>query len=253
MKKIVNFLICLTLSLVAIGQNETQSLTVEIEGIEVTPPKFTGSEYRAAILDADHSLLIKDYLLKNVICTRSSSKCQPEGIEIVQFTVTPSGEVANITVINSVSPKIDKELIRVLNTTSGMWKPGYINGEPNAMVKELSMIFTVGEYNYSAVINRFTHNAINYYEKGSMNLLVKNNPKKALRLYNKGVQYKPHDKCLLMLRGICHYELGDTESAKRDWNRIVFLGGIDFGKFHEDLVGMKGYSNMTDILAKMED
>ena len=53
-----------------------------------------------------------------------------------------------------------------------------------------------------------------------------------------------------MQRGLCNYELGDTESASRDWNRIVILGGIDPWKFNDDLVDMKGYSKMTNILTE---
>ena len=233
----------------AIGQNETQSLVVDLEE-EVTPPKFTGIENGAAILETDNSFTVKNYLLKNVICPKRSAECWLEGTEIVQFTITASGNVNNFKVINSVSPDIDKEIIRVLKTTNGMWKPGYLNGEPTAMEKEVSILFRVGDYNYSEVEKHFTNKATYYFKEGSLNLLVKNNPKKALKHFNNGVRYLPNDTGLLMLRGICNYELGDTESAKRDWDRIVILGGIDTRKFNDDLVGMIGYSKMTNILTE---
>jgi len=253
MKKNAIFLICLILSIMAIGQSETQNLKVDLEGVEVTPPKFTGIENGAAILEADNSLLVKNYLLKNVICPKESARCWKEGTEIVQFTVTPSGSVTNFKVINSVSSEIDHEFIRVLKTTNGMWKPGYCNDEPTAMEKEVSMLFKVGDYDHSEIVKYFTEKATNYFNKGSLNLLVKNKPEKALRLYSKGVRYLPNEKGLLLLRGICCYELGDTESARRDWDRIVTLGGIDPGKLDDELAGMKGYSEMTNILAKIED
>jgi tetratricopeptide (TPR) repeat protein len=253
MKKNAIFLICLILSIMAIGQSETQNLKVDKEEVEVTPPKFTGIENGAAILEADNSLPIKNYLLKNLNCHGYAADCWEEGTEIVQFTVTPSGKVTSIKVINSVSPKIDEELIRVLKTTNGMWKPGYSNGEPTAMEKEVSLLFKAGDYNYSAIVEHFNNKALEYFKKGSMNLYVKNKPKKALRFYNKGVQYRPNDKGLLLLRGMCNYELGNNERARRDWNRIANLGGIDPGKFDNDLVGMKGYSKMTNILAKTGD
>ena len=253
MKKNAIFLICLILSIMAIGQNETQNLKVDIEEVEVTPPRFTGIENGAAILVTDYSLLINNYLLKNVKCPGYATECWQEGTEIVQFTVTPAGEVTNFKVINSVSSRIDEEVIGVLKTTSGMWKPGYSNGEPTAMEKEVSLVFKTGDYNYSAIVEYFYNKATKYFNEGCMNLYVKNKPKKALRQYNKGVQFLPNDKLLLLHRGICNYELGDTESAQRDWDRIAILGGIDPGKFDNDLAGMKGYSNMTNILAKTED
>ena len=60
----------------------------------------------------------------------------------------------------------------------------------------------------------------------------------------------PNDKALLYARGLCRYELGDTEGARRDWNRIVALGGIDFSEFAYDSGEMNGYDEMIKILAK---
>ena len=253
MKKTVIFLFCLILSIVAIGQSETQNPKVDQEQVKVTPPEFTGIKNGAAILETDNSLFMRNYLCENLHCNGYPSDCWQEGTEIVQFTVTPSGNVSDFKVINSVSSKIDKELIRVLKTTDGMWKPGYSNGEPTAMKEEVSFLFKAGNHDYNEIVNHFNNKALKYFQEGNLNLLVRNKPKKALRLYSKGVQYRPNDKGLLKMRGICCYELGDTESAQRDWDRIAALGGIEPGKFDNDLAGKKGYSQMINILAKTED
>ena len=63
----------------------------------------------------------------------------------------------------------------------------------------------------------------------------------------------PNDKALLMLRGICHFELGNKERASLDWNRIEFLGGIEPAKIDNSLISMKGYSEMIEILANNND
>jgi len=252
MKKIVNFLICLIFSIMAIGQNETQNLKVDSE--EISPPKFTGNENGAAFLEADN-LVLKDYLLKHVIHPKLIDEYWREGTEIVQFTVTPSGNVSDFKVINSVCPAIDREMFRLLKTTDGMWNPGYMNGEPTAMEKEVSVLFVFEcmKYNCIETVKHFTEQATHYLEKGNSNLLVKNNLEKALTLYNKGIRYRPDNKELLMMRGMCSYELGDVESAKSDWYRIAMLGGWDPGAFKDDLAGMKGYSEMAELLAKVED
>lgn len=254
MKKIVNLLICLIFSLTAIGQNETQNLEVDSEEFETATPKFTGNENGAAFLEADN-LVLKDYLLKHVICPKLIDEYWREGTEIIQFTVTPSGNVSDFKVINSVCPAIDKEMLRILKTTNGMWRPAYVNGEPTAVEKEVSILFVFECRNYDCieVEKHFTNQATRYLEKGNSNLLVKNNPKKALKFYNDAVRYRPENKELLMLRGICNYELGDAESAKRDWYRIALLGGCDPGTFKDDLAGMKGYSEMTGLLADVQD
>jgi hypothetical protein len=254
MKKIVNFLICLIFSATAIGQNETQNLEVDLEEFEISPPKFTGIENGAAFLEAENSVL-KDYLLKHVICPKLIDEYWQEGTEIIQFTVTPSGNVSDFKVINSVCPAIDKEMFRLLKTTNGMWKPGFMNGEPTAMEKEVSILFICEgpKYNCMEAEKHFKNEAAHYFTKGNSNLLVKNNPKKALKFYNNGVRYRPNSKALLMLRGICNYELGDTESAKRDWYRIAMLGGCDPDTFKDDLMDMKGYSEMIALLSHLED
>jgi len=139
-----------------------------------------------------------------------------------------------------------------MKTTNGMWKPGYRNGEPTAMEKEVSILFIPKDlkYNYyynSEVEKHFTNEATRYFKRGNSNLLVKNNPEKAIKFYNKAVRYRPNNKELLMLRGICNYELGNKEGAIRDWYRIAMLGGCDPGTFKDDLVGMKGYSETFDL------
>jgi len=252
MKKNAIFLICLLLSMMAVGQNETQKKFKEIKEVEFSPPKFTGIENGTSIKETNSSSLIKNYLLNKVICPGYALDCWQEGTEIIQFTVTPSGIVTNCKVINSVSSKIDKELIHVLKTTNGMWKPGYSNGELTAMEMEVSMLFKSGDYNYNELINHFNNEALKYFRKGNEHIYVNNNPRKAVRCYSKGVKYRPNDKALLLLRGMCNYELGNSEKAIRDWDRIVTLGGNDPGKFDNDLVGMKGYSEMTNILAENE-
>ena len=85
---------------------------------------------------------------------------------------------------------------------------------------------------------------------GSSALFVEHKPKKALRYYNKSKRYLPNDKGLLLLRGISNYELGNEENARKDWNRIVTLGGIVYKSDFSELAEMKGYKDMTRILAK---
>ena len=60
----------------------------------------------------------------------------------------------------------------------------------------------------------------------------------------------PNDKAMLLMRGLCHYKLGDEESARKDWERVIELGGIAQGANLESLTDLKGYEEMTKILAK---
>ena len=247
MKKTVIFLFGLMLSLMVFGQTETKDLMINLEEVEVTPPMFTGVKNVAAILHANSTVLVRNFIAKNVNYPQKALAFKNEGTVIVQFIVTSEGKVNNFKVVNSVSPDIDKEFIRVLKTTSGMWKPGYNNGAPVAMEKEVSMAFCVDEFD--SVKDHFANKATEYFHSGSKKLFVKHNPQRALKQYDKGIRYLPNDKALLYARGLCRYELGDEEGARRDWDRIVSLGGSDFSEFAYDSGEMKGYDEMIRIFA----
>lgn len=248
MKKYLILMMCLISSAMIFGQNETKNVMVDIEEVSVTPPKFTGIENAAAILETDNSSMINRFLSQNLNYPLNSDEYWKEGTEVIQFTVTPSGMVTDFNVINSVCREIDEELIRVIKTTNGMWKPGYNNGEPIAMEKEVAVMF--GDYKDNEIVTRFVQQAEKNFIMGGKNLFENHKPKKALKFYDLGVRYLPNDKALLMMRGICHYEIGDEESARKDWNRIVSLGGTNPWEIGYDLTEMKGYAEMTDILAK---
>ncbi len=247
MKKYLIFLICLTVSIIVFGQNKLQN-SVNIEGIEVAPPQFTGIENVVMLTNADKPQLIKNYLVKKAKYPKSALDCRREGTEVIKFVVNPNGTLSDFEVLNSVCASIDKELIRALKTTDGMWQPGYNNDEPVAMEKEVSLIFLADDYN--DITKHFTTRATNSFTQGNKKMFLKQNHKKALKYYNQGMKYLPYDKSLLYVRGICKYELGDKEGALKDWNRIVALGGMDFSDIAYDSSKMKGYDEMAEILAK---
>lgn len=238
MKKYAIIMVCLILSITSFGQNETTD--------NVTPPKFASIE-NAASMSTDNSLLIRNFIHENFCCPLNTVICNKEGTEVIQFTITPTGNVSNYKIVNSVCPDVDEELIRVLNLTDGMWAPGSKDGNPIAMEQEVSIM--IGDYNTEKIADYFVEKAEKYFKNGTYNLLVKHKTKKALNFYNKGVLYLPYDKGQLMMRGICHYELGDIESAKQDWNRVEALGGINLNNYGEELTSLSSYSAMNKILA----
>lgn len=221
----------------AFGQDEKK---VELGEVNVTPPKFLGVEIEKPVtilgsLDA--------YLRDNLRYPDQAAKWSQEGTEVVQFVITPTGKVTDFTVINSVSPEIDREVIRVLQTTSGKWMPGSNNDKPVAMENEVSITFAV-----EGSTTDFLKTGELYFRKGSTLFLVKDKPKRAIQNYDKGLVFLPKDKSLLLMRGLARYDLGDKDGACRDWNRIKALGGDQGDFFLDSFCEMKGYAEMISIL-----
>jgi len=245
MKKNLFFALIMLAAGFASGQKQN------VTEIEVTAPQFTGIKNAIQVKNESSATLIKKYLSKNVEFPVEDAATKTEGTEVVQFTVTYTGYVADFKIINSVSKDIDNEIIRVLKKTDGMWLPGYNNGKPVDMTKEVSLVFCLEKKNSESITDMFTKKAANFFSAGTVAFFEKKNPRKALKFYNCSANYLPYDNSLLLLRGVCRYELGDTEGAKEDWNRMASLGGtIDMSEYTGQIAGLKGYNELMTIITK---
>lgn len=242
MKATLSIAISLLMAFFSFAQNETQISQSNISEIKVTPPEFSDH------IVTNEKSLIGNYMMENF---RTPENNNAQGTEVVQFTVTSKGKVTDFKVINSVSHAIDQEMIRVLKTTIGMWKPGYNNNNPVDMTKEVSMIFYIEKELKKPTVELFKEWAAVSFRKGNKALFENQNTNKALRFFNEGINYLPYDKSLLLLRGVCRYELGDREGAMEDWNRMSGLGEtIDMSEYAALLQGMKGYDELMAVMKK---
>lgn len=234
MKTILVVFICLAFFLVSFGQNK--------------PPKFETKKY--VMITGDKSCeSINDYLRNCVGYPDECLQSKDEGTEMVKFTVTPNGELRNFEVINSVSPTIDKQVIQMLEQTSGMWTPGLKNGNPVTMEKEISILFKYGEFEEFALCRDFKKKATACLNRANKLLLVKNKPEKALKLYNKGIRYCPNEDCLRAARGLCRYELGDIAGAFKDWERMTIAGiAPETKELAAKLSDLEGYNQLSQFM-----
>ena len=247
MKRKISFalcLLCMFSSVITFGQYQKKNPT-SMEETTCTPPKFTGIKSTIPILVEEKFPTIESYLGKNVTYPAVAKEQLRQGTEVVKFIVTAIGEVSNIEIVNSVSTEIDEEVISALNTTNGMWKPGNNNGILVAMEKEVSIVFRLEDSRYS-----FNDLGKKYYSNGAEMLFTQQNPKKALKYFNKGIVLFPNERPLLALRGLALFEVGDRNGALRDWNRVKNLGGFEATGYSESLIDMKGYAEMNRVLGK---
>ena len=242
MKTIILFFLCIIITVIAFGQEPEAN----VKEIKVTAPKFAGIEKAAAILNMGKSESINEYVAKNF---QLSGHQFAEGTEVIQFTVTPAGEVTDFNIINSLSPEIDDKMIKILERTNGMWIPGFNNNVPVEMTKEVTMAFYAGKTSSKSVAEIFTEKATRCFCDGNKMLFEKQNPKKALKYYNWGINYMPNDQSLLLARGICRFETGDKDGARQDWEKLKNLSGVEIENWNltENAKGLKSYDELTSI------
>lgn len=231
MKTSVIFAIILLAAVFASGQNQNEQV------IEVMQPEFLGIENTVAKL-GEHSGSINSYLMENIVYPYNAASCRIKGTEVVKFTVTTEGELCDFKIVNCVCPDLDNEVIRVLKTTNGQWKPGLENSKPVAMEKEISVAFILSTKNV------FISKAKQYLYRGNKLMYVKNNPEKALKYYNKAINHLPNEESLLIARILCKNQIGDEDGAQEDWNRLKL--------FTENNVQNVNHENYADLNETME-
>lgn len=214
MKAIIIFVLFLFMTPLVYAQDMSKSKM--LRGVEVKPPVFTGVEGTADYLNAKDFGSIYDYLSDNIEYPNKSSRRLFEGTTIIQFTIFPDGEIGDFKIVNSVSDALDDEVINVLESTKGMWRPGQNNGIFVAMEKEISVTFKSEGSDHVKLARKF-------YNRANKKLL-KNKSKKALRLVGYAIKYQPYDNALLFLRARANLNLGDLNSACKDMNRLKSLG-----------------------------
>ena len=223
MKTFLIIALCLAVVIYDFEECNAQNASELNKEIVVIAPVLASEVNVKGVAQDINSSAINNYLHNNLIYPEGAINCCFQGIEVVRFTVLPTRDLANIEVVNSICPLIDKEVIRVLNTTNGMWTPGTHNGNPVEMEKEVLIVFHLEGFHLKSDETYFTKKATNWYMKGNHVLFEHKNREKALKCYNNALRYKPFEEALLYARGMVKYELNDITGAKNDWNRMKSL------------------------------
>lgn len=187
-----------------------------LRNVDVTPPVFTGVKGTVAVINNEKTVSIYDYLGTKIEYPKSEAKWRVQGTEVIQFTVLPDGTLDDFQIICSVSDDIDDEIIRLLKSTDGMWKPGHNNDNPVAMVKEIAVTFKMEYSNHLKLAQKL-------FKRGTKKLL-KDKEHRALKLFDRAYVYQPFSQPLLFARGVTRHKVGNKDGACEDWNRLKYLG-----------------------------
>lgn len=233
------------LSMFVFGQNQSTHLME----VEVIPPRFTGVDnvmmpYSKTTTISNYLAARFEYPVKNRLLF--------EGIEVIHFIVNADGLLTDFVVVNSVSPQIDEEVVEILKSSNGMWKPGYNNGEAIAMEKEVTLEIRVGETKKVALKHDFEQKAQYSFSKGTNLFFIKGKPARAMKFLDAAVRYQPYDKSAYFARGLCRYEMGYTEGARQDWMRLKEIGGFDMVSIMNEykLTSLKGYEEFVTMFSE---
>jgi TonB family protein len=232
MKTKVVAILFMALSDVAFGKSGKSSRMPETE-LNLASPRFPAE---AIILEGKKINSINDYLGCNIQYPEEALNNSVQGTALIHFLINPEGEVTSVNVVNSVSPEIDNEMLRLLKATSGNWAPAKVNGVPIAKEKEIAVVFKLDE------TKDFLSMARSYAKIGNKKLFIKGEPKKAMKYYDMAINLLPKDDCLLTMRGLCKLQLGDKEGALNDWSRTqngstLTIDQLASGSFGDDDVG----------------
>ncbi len=88
--------------------------------------------------------LTRDFICEEMVYPREELENRTEGTVKLSFIVDAEGGVDDIRVVNSVSPAIDREAVRVFSMI--MWKPAYRLGQPVASMQEYEFEFDKRKY-----------------------------------------------------------------------------------------------------------
>lgn len=84
----------------------------------------------------------REYIAKNLRYPDVAAENGIQGRVFVQFVVEPDGHVSNVKVVRGVDPSLDKEAIRVVESSPN-WKPGKQRGKPVRVSFTFPIIFVL--------------------------------------------------------------------------------------------------------------
>ena len=193
------------------------------------------------------------YMAKNLRYPPEAQQAATVGTSLVAFTITPTGKLINITIVNSLGKAIDGEVRRLIESTKKMWMPADPSASQDSIMLFLPVKFTLEDRSgantfygervkpdfilnevvvvgYSSQPTYGLHDDA-YYVNELSAALAKKDYKQMLKMVNELIRRNPYSDKLYLQRANIEQQLGQTDAACRDYKMIVyFLGRTSFPK-----------------------
>ena len=128
MKKLILLFLFIGLNMTLFAQDEIPDLVENMPTFGTCSEKGTEDERRACT-----QLELLKYIYANITYPDTAKKNGIEGIVVIGFVISETGEVTNVKTLKGIGGGCAEEVVRVIESTNGMWKEGTEGGKPTAV------------------------------------------------------------------------------------------------------------------------
>ncbi|MBN1159195.1 MAG: energy transducer TonB [Bacteroidales bacterium] len=97
-----------------------ESVTEEVFFLVEEMPKFMGRDANT----------FSSWIQRNMMYPQNAVQNRIGGRIQVYFEISSTGEVVNVKILKGLTPELDEEVIRVIQSSNGLWTPGRQRGRP---------------------------------------------------------------------------------------------------------------------------
>ncbi len=191
-------------------------------------------------------MAFEQHMARNLRYPPEAMQASTVGTELITITIGPTGKLTNVAVINSLGKAIDREVMRLVQTTAKLWLPADQSASQDSIMLFLPVKFTLedssGDHDFyvETVKPDFILNEIVVVGYGSQTFdvrddayyvnelsasLSKQDYKRMLKMVNELIRRNPYSDKLYLQRAKIEQELGQLDEACSDYKKIIYFLG----------------------------
>lgn len=176
------------------------------------------------------------FLEKEIQYPELSTEIEEEGEVVVQLTISDRGNISDMQIVNSVSERLDRQVINCLANTDGKWSPAMDDGIPVESTRKIHVIFDI--------LGNPTHEEIslNQYSTGVKQLhqaeMIEQDPflaqnkkdrkterayKSALNHFNTASKYTAEEPTIIFMQAKVYEKMGNASMMQDKYNEFEEL------------------------------